>query len=44
VAGYILTSGVPHAPVAAGGLLLYFGLIGFLSGIILPYFFLKNFP
>jgi len=25
-------------------MLLYFGLIGFLSGIILPYFFLKNFP
>jgi hypothetical protein len=45
VAAYIvLPLGDPHAAVAAAGILLYFGLIGFLSGLILPYYFLKNFP
>ena len=39
----VLPTGESHATVAAGGILLYFLLIGFLSGLILPYYFLKNF-
>jgi hypothetical protein len=40
----ILPLNSPHATVFGAGLLLYFGLIGFLCGLILPYYFLKNFP
>jgi hypothetical protein len=45
VASYcILPDSTAHATVVGAGLLTYFGLVGFLSGIILPFFFLKNFP
>jgi hypothetical protein len=40
----ILPLDSPHATVFGSGLLIYFGLIGFLCGLILPYYFLKNFP